>query len=460
MLAHLIDKEALSSLIDSSQHLANYQAFDDVSELVLDEENVQKLSYVQLGALTSSQVESIKQWLTREQIPYLSEKTAQKLGDDQLQYLEPRQVKGFCTQDQSARLPACLIQKLKAKDLEGTSILDNLTQIQYGALTDPELIEQVPEIKVSYIDPRMTPHVGSHFAKLKHLSPQHFSYLSREQLELLKSHTTPESNPFHRIPLEAISTLPLTTLTQTSGPLVEYLNLDQKNRLSAEQIGLIKEVAHLEHLPHSLWQHTNETLLHQLDLTAVPIETLSPTFVNKISLDQYQALTQTQVQSLLSEEQASKFDLLSEDQLRWLLPSQIKYVKTKEGLRHIEPSLWKHASDAVIAIFSHCKKDFLTQEQQKQLGKLINAQIKTYSWIKFFTMHPSQLKYCSWVQTVAFTVGQLAQTLFYGVLAIPVKPLKLMTRACPITIINQWDKQITTTFKMFQALLLKEPMPD
>ena len=460
MLAHLIDKEALSSLIDSSQHLANYQAFDDVSELVLDEENVQKLSYVQLGALTSSQVESIKQWLTREQIPYLSEKTAQKLGDDQLQYLEPRQVKGFCTQDQSARLPACLIQKLKAKDLEGTSILDNLTQIQYGALTDPELIEQVPEIKVSYIDPRMTPHVGSHFAKLKHLSPQHFSYLSREQLELLKSHTTPDSNPFHRIPLEAISTLPLTTLTQTSGPLVEYLNLDQKNRLSAEQIGLIKEVAHLEHLPHSLWQHTNETLLHQLDLTAVPIETLSPTFVNKISLDQYQALTQTQVQSLLSEEQASKFDLLSEDQLRWLLPSQIKYVKTKEGLRHIEPSLWKHASDAVIAIFSHCKKDFLTQEQQKQLGKLINAQIKTYSWIKFFTMHPSQLKYCSWVQTVAFTVGQLAQTLFYGVLAIPVKPLKLMTRACPITIINQWDKQITTTFKMFQALLLKEPMPD
>lgn len=597
MLAHLIDKEALSSLIDSSQHLANYQAFDDVSELVLDEENVQKLSYVQLRALTSSQVESIKQWLTRKQIPYLSEKTAQKLGDDQLQYLEPRQVKGFCTQDQSMRLPACLIQKLKAKDLEGTRILDNLTQIQYGALTDPELIGQVEEIKVSYIDPRMTPHVGSNFAKLKHLSPQHFSYLSREQLELLKSHTTPASNPFHRIPLEAISTLPLTTLTETSAPLVQYLNLEQKNRLSAEQIGLIQRVVDLQHLPHSLWQHANETLLQKLDLRAVPIETLSPTFVNKISLDQYQALTQAQVQSLLSEEQASKFDLLSEDQLKWLLPSQIRYVKTKEDLRHIEPSLWAHASDAVIAsldrselrlitpenfsmallkklsirqlldinpsiiplipldelseqfltrlptsfgraltndqigaiptkdlflklvkntsqwafghrsiiqqlteenlqtcslqemanvnflgkltpdqlklltqdqvqaitepaIFRQCKKEFLTQEQQKQLDKFIKTQIKTYSWIKFFTMHPSQLKYCSWVQTVAFTVGQLAQTLFYGVLAIPLKPLKLMTRACPITIINQWDKQMTTTFKMFQALLLKEPMPD
>ncbi len=363
LVKYLADRTNLDRIVGDDRHIEGDTLFaGDPATIDLSKirgARARHLPAAAVARMTSSHRRLIKYLNNAAQISALPPSLIPYITNEQVSLLAPHQIRFIASESQLQLVPSSVIGSLEVGHVPDSHLLSKLSNEQLKALRNPALIDQIPEPKIGYIAPEMTPHLGTKYKTtfLALLSDEHLLRASPAQwTEILEDPSlTGLTARYARMTLPAL-------IGRVRGPFLRYLSIPHLSSVNPENVRSIPPAQLMEFIPQT---HAS-LLLHA-----------SPEQRAALSPDYIRALRNTYVIASLSTEQLIHIDpslvrslpteaipKLPPVLIPHLVPTQLPHLtldqlRTINDVRIIQnlsieqvvqvPAFWPHLSDTQIS---------------------------------------------------------------------------------------------------------------
>ncbi|MBI5273491.1 MAG: DUF3638 domain-containing protein, partial [Chlamydiales bacterium] len=384
------EDEATSMLEDLSASAEDMMPIRDDDIENTRGRGVRRLTVEQIAKLTIHHKESIKHLNTPGQIKALPNDLVPYLEASQMRYIQVSQVP-YVTRDDCIRaIPGESIAMLTAEHVP-ESMLRSFTDDQYRQIKDPALLQKVPRIKIQYIDPEMTPHLGlMDPSLLLGLSDNQLAYASDAQWEHIiaaqadSMFAVKVKKRFQQIVTEEL-------IVRLPPPCLSLLNQRSLKCLSPSQVqSVVVDFPLLQRLPQECVPHfTLEQMKHmaqeqirhitqeQVKLLRIEdlevIRKLSGTQLAKLDSDVLQAIDDEEIIQKIPDD--ALLTLLTDEQLAYLSDKQITSMEDEELIRRLPKTCFGAITDNQYKHLSEEQVKLLRIEDLEVIRKLSGTQL-------------------------------------------------------------------------------------